>query len=83
MSEHKVSLSWKISAIAFPLIWLTELHEYLTRDCVSWANAGIVCGDQAILPLFVITIFCFSFPIIYLIKRRKLKKEKKFMKGVF
>jgi hypothetical protein len=64
---------WKITSIAMPLAWFLELRLYSRTECVSW-RGSLVCGNFGKFGLFVLFLFCFSFPVIFLVKLGKNRK---------
>lgn len=72
-----MSTIWKITAIIYPLIWVLKCVQTLQTGCFGLANAGVVCGEDAIYPLIAFFLFCFAFPVVYFYKLIKTRDKDK------
>ena len=62
--------SWQLMAIGGPVVWLLMLREYMKTGCITNTDAGILCGDHAIIGLLLLFIFLMALPVIYFVKVR-------------
>jgi hypothetical protein len=69
------SIVWKLATAAAPIAGLINLREYFTHGCVDFVEGWRNCGSLALPSLVLVEAFCFSFPIIWLLRFRKKKKE--------
>ena len=74
-----MSKLWKALAIIPPICWLLQIVQYKITNCAnwpSWPRSAKFCGNDAKYVIALSFFIFMSFPVVYFIKRRKLKKQK-------